>query len=53
MFPFRYGVEKDRMDASAVGHEYEGKVEAHQSQKDYKTGFGGQFGVQKDRVDKV
>ncbi|XP_063701165.1 hematopoietic lineage cell-specific protein [Culicoides brevitarsis] len=48
----KFGVQKDRMDKSAVGHDYIGKVEKHESQKDYKTGFGGQFGVQKDRVDK-
>merc|ERR1719505_573223 len=28
------------------------KVEKHTSSKDYKTGFGGEFGVQTDRVDK-
>lgn len=28
------------------------KVEKHESQKDYKAGFGGSFGVQKDRQDK-
>lgn len=49
----KFGVQKDRMDASAVGHEYVGKVEKHASQKDYSTGFGGKFGVQTDRVDKV
>ncbi len=27
-------------------------MEKHESQKDYKTGFGGKFGVQSDRVDK-
>jgi cortactin len=48
----KFGVEKDRMDKSAVGHDYIGKVEKHSSQKDYSTGFGGKFGVQKDRVDK-
>lgn len=48
----KFGVQKDRMDKSAVGHDYIAKVEKHESQKDYKTGFGGQFGVQKDRVDK-
>lgn len=48
----KFGVEKDRMDASAMGHEYIGKVEKHASQKDYSDGFGGKFGVQKDRVDK-
>ncbi|XP_022919556.2 src substrate cortactin [Onthophagus taurus] len=48
----KFGVEKDRMDNSAVGHDYVGKVEKHVSQKDYSTGFGGKFGVQTDRVDK-
>ena len=28
------------------------KAAKHDSQKDYKTGFGGKFGVQTDRVDK-
>ena len=41
------------MDKSAVGHEHIEKVEKHASQKDYTTGFGGKFGVQSDRVDKV
>ena len=49
----KFGIEKDRMDQSAVGHDYAGKVEKHQSQKDYSSGFGGKFGVQSDRVDKV
>lgn len=49
----KFGVEKDRMDQSAVGHDYIGKVEKHASQKDYSTGFGGKYGVQSDRVDKV
>lgn len=48
----KFGVQSDRMDKSAVGHDYHGKVEKHGSQKDYATGFGGKFGVQKDRVDK-
>ncbi|XP_066153204.1 src substrate cortactin isoform X2 [Euwallacea fornicatus] len=48
----KFGVQKDRMDASAMGHEYVGKVEKHASQKDYSSGFGGKFGVQSDRVDK-
>lgn len=37
------------MDKSAVGHEHIEKVEKHASQKDYATGFGGKFGIQKDR----
>lgn len=37
----------------AVGHDYVAQVEQHSSQKDAAKGFGGKFGVQKDRVDKV
>ncbi|KAH8367591.1 hypothetical protein KR200_009686 [Drosophila serrata] len=48
----KFGVEKDRMDKSAVGHDYQGKVGKHASQKDYSDGFGGKFGVQSERVDK-
>ena len=36
-----------------MGHNYEGKVDLHASQTDSKKGFGGKFGVQSDRVDKV
>lgn len=49
----KFGVEKDRMDRSAVGHDYIAKLEKHESQIDYSTGFGGKFGIQSDRVDKV
>lgn len=48
----KFGVETDRMDKSAMGHDYIGKVDKHASQKDYSDGFGGKFGVQSDRVDK-
>lgn len=41
------------MDASAVGHDYVSTVEKHVSQTDHSHGFGGKFGVQTDRVDKV
>ena len=71
-FGGQFGVQKDRVDKSAVGWEHHEKVDKHESQKgkfvllhfvlgclfvfvlktDYKTGFGGSFGVQKDRVDK-
>lgn len=47
----KYGVEKDRMDKVAVGHDYVAQVEQHSSQKDVSQGFGGKFGVQRDRVD--
>ena len=39
----------NRMDKSAVGHDYIAKVDKHESQKDYAKGFGGKFGVQTDR----
>jgi hypothetical protein len=35
-----------------VGWDHVEQVTKHESQKDYKTGFGGKFGVQSDRVDK-
>lgn len=37
---------------SAVSWEHKEKIEKHASQKDYAAGFGGKFGVQKDRQDK-
>ncbi|CAK1545756.1 unnamed protein product [Leptosia nina] len=48
----KFGVQTDRMDKSAMGHDYIGKTEKHVSQKDYSQGFGGKFGVDTDRVDK-
>lgn len=42
-----------RMDKSAVGHDYIAPKFKHASQTDYSTGFGGKFGVQSDRIDKV
>jgi len=48
----KFGVQKDRMDKSAVGHDYSEKLVKHASQKDYATGFGGKYGVQADRIDK-
>ncbi|KAF6118962.1 hematopoietic cell-specific Lyn substrate 1 [Phyllostomus discolor] len=48
----RFGVERDRMDKSAVGHEYVAEVEKHSSQTDSARGFGGKYGVEKDRADK-
>ncbi|KAG8522569.1 Src substrate cortactin, partial [Galemys pyrenaicus] len=47
----KFGVEQDRMDRSAVGHEYQSKLSKHCSQVDSVRGFGGKFGVQVDRVD--
>lgn len=38
---------------TAVGHDHKEKVAAHASVLDTKKGFGGKFGVQTDRVDKV
>lgn len=37
----------------AVGHSYVAQVAQHSSQTDASRGFGGKFGVQKDRVDQV
>ncbi|XP_021568774.1 hematopoietic lineage cell-specific protein [Carlito syrichta] len=48
----RFGVERDRMDKSAVGHEYVADVEKHSSQMDAAKGFGGKYGVERDRADK-
>ncbi|KAL6029948.1 hypothetical protein STEG23_028876, partial [Scotinomys teguina] len=48
----RFGVERDRMDKSAVGHEYVANVEKHSSQTDAARGFGGKYGVERDRADK-
>ncbi|KAL2805033.1 hematopoietic lineage cell-specific protein isoform 2 [Daubentonia madagascariensis] len=48
----RFGVERDRMDKSAVGHEYVAEVEKHSSQTDAARGFGGKYGVERDRADK-
>ena len=36
-----------------MGHDYVAQVKQHSSQTDVAKGFGGKFGVQKDRVDKV
>ncbi|XP_025890430.1 src substrate cortactin isoform X2 [Nothoprocta perdicaria] len=47
----KFGVEQDRMDKSAVGHEYQSKLSKHCSQVDSVKGFGGKFGIQTDRVD--
>uniref|UniRef100_A0A8B9RL44 Src substrate cortactin-like n=1 Tax=Astyanax mexicanus TaxID=7994 RepID=A0A8B9RL44_ASTMX len=38
---------------SAMNYEYKGEVDQHASQKDYAKGFGGKYGVQKERVDKA
>ncbi|XP_061663429.1 src substrate protein p85-like isoform X4 [Syngnathoides biaculeatus] len=48
----KFGVETDRMDKVAVGHDYVAQVQQHSSQKDAAKGFGGKFGVEKDRHDK-
>ncbi|XP_067414090.1 hematopoietic lineage cell-specific protein [Emydura macquarii macquarii] len=48
----KFGTERDRMDKSALGHEFVADVEKHSSQTDAAKGFGGKYGVQKDRIDK-
>ncbi|XP_062415540.1 src substrate protein p85-like isoform X1 [Pungitius pungitius] len=52
-FGGKYGVEKEKVDKAALGYDYKGETEKHQSQKDYSKGFGGKFGVEKDNVDKA
>merc|ERR1719494_548768 len=47
----KFGVEKDKMDKSALGHDHQEALSQHSSQVDTSKGFGGKFGVQKDRVD--
>nr|XP_020458294.1 src substrate cortactin isoform X2 [Monopterus albus] len=47
----KFGVQQDRMDKSAVGHDYQSRLSKHCSQTDTSKGFGGKFGVQADRVD--
>ncbi|VDM33086.1 unnamed protein product [Hydatigera taeniaeformis] len=49
----KFGVEKDRMDKSAVGTDYQSEVSKHSSQQDYSKGFGGRYGIQTDRQDKT
>lgn len=72
-------MEKDKVDQAALGYDYRGETEKHQSQKgesrsklqqqigafvvsfpsltlpslDYSKGFGGKFGVEKEKVDKA
>ncbi|KAI6647399.1 Src substrate cortactin-like [Oopsacas minuta] len=40
------------MDRSAVGHDYQSDLSAHSSQTDHSKGFGGRYGVEKDRMDR-
>ncbi|XP_037650973.1 src substrate cortactin-like isoform X4 [Sebastes umbrosus] len=47
----KFGLQQDRMDKSAVGHDYQSNLSKHCSQTDTSKGFGGKFGVQADRVD--
>ena len=39
----RYGLERDRMDQSAVGHDYQSDLSKHESQTDASKGFGGRL----------
>ena len=38
---------------SAVGWDYQAQLAKHESQKDAAKGFGGRYGIQKERQDKV
>uniref|UniRef100_A0A8C8ZCG1 Uncharacterized protein n=1 Tax=Prolemur simus TaxID=1328070 RepID=A0A8C8ZCG1_PROSS len=40
----KFGIELYRMDKSAVGFEYQGKIEKHASQKDYLSGSDSKYG---------
>lgn len=42
-----------KFSQGALGHDYVAKVDQHSSQTDAAKGFGGKYGVQKDRIDKV
>lgn len=46
-------MQEDRKDSCAVGWDHKERVDKHESQKDYAKGFGGKFGLQEDRKDKV
>ncbi|XP_068611291.1 src substrate protein p85-like [Brachionichthys hirsutus] len=52
-FGGKFGVQRDRVDKSAVGFDYKADVQQHASQKDYSKGFGGKYGVEKEKVDKA
>ena len=39
----KYGIQKDRMDQSAVGHDYQSDLSKHESQTDASKGFGGRL----------
>ena len=43
----------DFLFQSAVGWEYQSGLSKHESQTDAAKGFGGKYGVQKDRQDEV
>uniref|UniRef100_A0A7N6BA21 SH3 domain-containing protein n=1 Tax=Anabas testudineus TaxID=64144 RepID=A0A7N6BA21_ANATE len=38
---------------SAMGFEYKAEAQQHASQKDYSKGFGGKYGVEREKVDKA
>ena len=46
-------MQRDRQDKSAAGWEYKADLSKHESQTDAAKGFGGKYGVQKDRQDSV
>lgn len=41
------------LSQSAVGWEYQAELSKHESQTDAAKGFGGKYGIQADRQDKV
>ncbi|XP_041935548.1 hematopoietic lineage cell-specific protein isoform X1 [Alosa sapidissima] len=38
---------------SAMGYDYKAEVKEHASQKDYAKGFGGKYGVEKEKMDRA
>ena len=42
----------DCVDKSAMVFDTQSKMEKHESHKDYSKGFGGEYGIDKDKVDK-
>lgn len=50
-FGGKFGVQKDRVDKSALGWDHHEKVEKHSSQINVSKGSGGKFGIETDRKD--
>jgi len=52
--PLAYKIQLvNSLPQSAVGWEYQAELSKHESQTDAAKGFGGKYGIQADRQDKV